>query len=128
MGATCGVEGEVSGEVQQESMMQRAVVAAWLLVKEAAAMLALLVDLSPAPLSLSASPFVASTSWDLLSVEDIGTVGAVILDALGRLKHMGAIAETHAALQAIAEKLFKLVTYLNFFTVCSIKLPVPTII
>ena len=91
-------------------------------------MLALLVDLSPAPLSLSASPLAANTSWDLLSVEDIGTVGAVILDALGRLKHMGAIAETHAALQAIAEKLFKLVTYLNFFTVCSIKLPVPTII
>ena len=114
MGATSGASNEGQGDGEKESTMQRAVVGAWLLVKEAAAMLALLVEISPPPLSLprnldSAVATIGgnSTSVELLSVSDISNVGALILDALGRLKHMGAIAETHAALQAIAEKLFK---------------------
>lgn len=135
---------EVDGEGEKENTMQRAVVAAWLLVKEASAMLALLVEISPPPLvlPLSSTSSNPSTKSDittsstptattisvgiddsvtnnsvtttiptpiplLLSVKDISTVGAVILDALGRLKHMGAIAEAHAALQSIAESLFK---------------------
>ena len=102
MGATSGADSEGQGQGQGQQSMQRAVVAAWLLVKEAAAMLALLVEVSPPPLRMD-----AVGSSDLLSVGDISNVGAVILDALGRLKHMGAIAETHAALQAIAETLFK---------------------
>lgn len=106
MGATAGgSEGQSDGD--KEATMQRAVVGAWLLVKEAAAMLALLVDISPPPPpSLSDSSVIGGT-LELLSVSDISNVGVVILDALGRLKHMGAIAETHAALQAIAERLFK---------------------
>ena len=116
MGATSGASNsEGQGDGEKESTMQRAVVGAWLLVKEAAAMLALLVEISPPPLSVpknlidSAVATIGSTSTsvELLSVSDISNVGALILDALGRLKHMGAIAETHAALQAIAEKLFK---------------------
>lgn len=102
MGATSGADSEKPEHGQGQQSMQRAVVAAWLLVKESAAMLALLVEISPPPLCADvAGPF------DLLSVGDISNVGAVILDALGRLKHMGAIAETHAALQGIAETLFK---------------------
>lgn len=102
MGANSGTDGEGEGHAQES--MQRAVVAAWLLVKEAAAMLALLVEISPSPAPSLASGF---SSHELLSVDSISTVGSVILDALGRLKHMGAIAETHAALQSIAERLFK---------------------
>jgi hypothetical protein len=40
-------------------------------------------------------------SNELLSVFDISTVGAVILDALGRLKHMGAIAEAHSGFSSL---------------------------
>jgi hypothetical protein len=117
-GATSG-----DGEVDNESTMQRAVVAAWLLVKEASAMLSLLVEISPPssrsnPVSFtitsdkavpltSAGSSLAPNSSELLSVGDISSVGAKILDALGRLKHMGAIAETHAALQAVSATLFK---------------------
>jgi Putative death-receptor fusion protein (DUF2428) len=104
MGANSGTDGEGEGQGQAQESMQRAVVAAWLLVKEAAAMLALLIEISPFPAqSLSSSP----GTYELLSVTSVSTVGSAILDALGRLKHMGAIAETHAALQSIAERLFK---------------------
>jgi hypothetical protein len=104
MGANSGSDVEGEGQGQAQESMQRAVVAAWLLVKEAAAMLALLVEISPSPNSSLCS---GSSTHELLSVASISTVGSAILDALGRLKHMGAIAETHAALQSIAERLFK---------------------
>lgn len=110
MGANSGTDGEGQGQDQAQESMQRAVVAAWLLVKEAAAMLALLVEISPSPTqsqSVSSGTGSGSGSQELLSVASISNVGSVILDALGRLKHMGAIAETHAALQSIAERLFK---------------------
>ena len=103
MGATAGgSDGQSDGD--KEATMQRAVVGAWLLVKEAAAMLALLVEISPPPPPSNEN---SNTSLELLSIDDISNVGDVILDALGRLKHMGAIAETHSALQTIAERLFK---------------------
>ena len=95
---------------------QRAVVAAWLLVKEASATLALLVDMAPPPSDPlptpnpsvrpspgpgaspgsganpgsgpSSSPSLGASPCPL-SIQDIANVGHVILDALGRLKHMG---------------------------------------
>lgn len=71
--------------------IQRVVVAAWLVVKEASAMLAFLVEISPPMMEVR-----------LLSDDDIATAGYTLLDNLSRLKHMGAIAETHTALQNIS--------------------------
>jgi hypothetical protein len=96
-----GTVGEMQDENGSES--QRAVVAAWLLVKESTSMLATLVEMSPPP----PPPQQQSQSAQLLTVEQISMVGATILDALGRLKHMGAIAEAHNSLQIIAECLLK---------------------
>jgi hypothetical protein len=84
---------------------QRAIVAAWLLVKEATALLAALVELCPPPAPAQASE---AEAVELLSVAQIEAVGETLLDALGRLKHMGAIAEAHVALQAVCSALFKL--------------------
>ena len=97
-------------------------VAAWLLVKEASATLALLVDMAPPPSDPSSNtnphsnppgdggnsnrrsgsgpgaspspgpsrPGASSGAIPCpLSIQDIANVGHVILDALGRLKHMG---------------------------------------
>ena len=71
--------------------IQRVVVAAWLVVKEASAMLAFLVEISPPMMDVR-----------LLGDDDIATAGYTLLDNLSRLKHMGAIAETHTALQNIS--------------------------
>ena len=71
--------------------IQRVVVAAWLVVKEASAMLAFLVEMSPPTMEVR-----------LLIDDDIATAGYTLLDNLSRLKHMGAIAETHTALQSIS--------------------------
>lgn len=81
--------------------IQRAVIAAWLLVKESSALLAFLVEASPSP---SSSPSVAP---NLLGEEAIALAGHTLLDSLGRLKHMGAIAETHSSLQSIATALLR---------------------
>jgi hypothetical protein len=82
---------------------QRAVVAAWLLVKESASLLSLLVSVSP-------------PSGELLLTEDeIAQAGSLILDALGRLKHMGAISEAQQALQSIATTLLRCVRFLHRF-------------
>jgi hypothetical protein len=97
MGA--GTENDIIDEKGSE--IQRAVVGAWLLVKEASAMLASLVKISPPTSSKGTS------NVELLSFLEIKNVGATILDALGRLKHMGAIAEAHSALQVISECLLR---------------------
>jgi hypothetical protein len=82
---------------------QRAVVAAWLLVKESASLLSLLVSVSP-------------PSGELLLTEDeIALAGSLILDALGRLKHMGAISEAQQALQSIATTLLRFVRHSLLF-------------
>ncbi len=51
----------------------------------------------------------------VLSVTDVEAIGSAILDALSRLKHMGAISEAHVALQRICETLLRyadpLITY-----------------
>lgn len=104
MGA--GTENDIIDEKGSE--VQRAVVGAWLLVKEASAMLASLVKISPPSKSKEDEQKMESIqSLELLSFSEIKTVGATILDALGRLKHMGAIAEAHSALQTISECLLR---------------------
>lgn len=108
MGA--GTEKDIIDEKGSE--IQRAVVGAWLLVKEASALLASLVKISP-PTKYSEEDKDSSgmKKWlensELLSFTEIKNVGNIILDALGRLKHMGAIAEAHSALQIICECLLR---------------------
>lgn len=94
--------------------MQYAVVGAWLLVKESCALLAKLVEISPPPpltdnSSLNDSGVTKSTSNEtyLLTTDEISHIGAVILDALSRLKHNGAIAEAQASLQSVCESVLK---------------------
>eukprot|EP01034_Spumella_vulgaris_P032821 gene32821-40513_t len=149
---TNSIMGSGTGEEavdEKGSAVQRAVVAAWLLVKEASALLATLVDISP-PLAAEqveteAAPVIAADSMEvelqsrieedsadptrkracrrntklleavtltktalpLLTVEDVSHAGSTILEALGRLKHMGAIAEAHSALQSISATVLK---------------------
>jgi len=101
----------------QDVNIQRSVVGAWLLVREATAMLAKLVSISPPP-SSSEVMFDEShprSPCQVLSSETISSIGYSIVDALGRLKHMGAIAETQASLQTIAEALLRFVLYLYLY-------------
>lgn len=84
-----------------QSASQRGIVAAWLLVKEAASVLATLVTLAPVPSAAGAS------ASDLLTAQEVESIGTALLDALGRLKHMGAIAEAHIALQEVANCLIR---------------------
>lgn len=86
---------------------QRAIVAAWLLVKESAALFATLVDVSPTPAATEAD---AAPDATLLTSEEIASVAWTLLDALGHLKHMGAIAETHVALQTIVARILRFAT------------------
>jgi hypothetical protein len=92
-GAAEGEEGSEAG-----ATAQRAVVAAWLLVKESASLLSLLVGVSP------------PAGEGLLTDAEVAEAGWVILDALGRLKHMGAISEAQLALQSIATTLLRYAT------------------
>lgn len=96
-------ETESIGSDEIGSKAQRAIVAAWLLVKEATTFLSTLVTISPVPPSDNN----LKPSDILLDAAGIEMVGDKILDALGRLKHMGAISEAHVALQAIATTLLR---------------------
>jgi len=88
---------------------QRVVVASWLIVKESTALLATLVKISPPEtLCVYDNPFVsASATINILSNESIIKIGYTVLDCLGRLKHMGAIAEAQISLRIIAETMIK---------------------
>jgi hypothetical protein len=88
---------------------QRVVVASWLIVKESTALLATLVKISPPEtLCVYDSPFVsASATINILPNESIIKIGYTVLDCLGRLKHMGAIAEAQISLRIIAETMIK---------------------
>lgn len=120
-------EGEEEGAADASSGAQRAVVAAWLLVKEACSLLASLVDIScgvaSIDVSINSSRGLKSAKSNkyrientdtssiiveaLLSADDVSFIGAAILDALGRLKHMGAIFEAQQALQKVCEAIFR---------------------
>lgn len=110
--------GEESGGVH----LQHAVVGAWLLVKESCALLAVLVEISQSPsdsaitlkdvlhASSSLNEKKEGTSTNatrLLDTSQVSIMGESMLDALSRLKHMGAIAEAHEALQSVCESLLK---------------------
>ena len=110
------MEGDGVGEADGKgSVIQSAIVAAWLLLKESAALLSKLVQMSPPPRHDGELSFVEEdqttrkqiNSTVLLSVEEICTIGGVLLDALGRLRHMGAIAEACSALQNVSECLIR---------------------
>ena len=94
-----GEEIDGAGDDAGGATAQRAVVAAWLLVKESCSLLSLLVSVSPA------GPVGAPE--ELLGESEITEAGSLILDALGRLKHMGAISEAQLALQSIATTLLR---------------------
>jgi hypothetical protein len=79
--------------------LQRAVVGAWLLVKEASAMLSRLVEVS--------IKLADESTFEIFSVADIDAVGQCFVESLGRLKHMGAISEVHSSLQKCAEALLR---------------------
>jgi hypothetical protein len=109
-----------SQEASEANNLQRAVVGAWLLVKESTALLTKLVYLSPtsnqAVLDINdphmQEKMVISDSADVsgdtfLTGKDVVIIGNTLIDALGRLKHMGAIAEAHNALQVLCEVLLK---------------------
>lgn len=111
--ATSYGEDEGEGDDGETSLTQMCVVGAWMLVKEAAATSALLVAVSPPPSipkagSLSVSKATSKDeNMQLLSVVEVSTIGRVLLSALGRLKHMGAIAEVQSALNSVAATLLR---------------------
>lgn len=92
----------VSNQSDLSSSMQRAVVGAWLLVKESTNLLAYIATLS-AEISIE-----GDTSSAFVSSETVNQLGLNLLDGLGRLKHMGAISETHNAFQILCEGLLRL--------------------
>lgn len=109
------MEGEVGED--QGTAVQTAIVASWLLLKESAALLARLVIMCPPVVhassdgQLSGAPQASGgpdpLASSMLGVEAIASIGSTLLDSLGRLRHMGAIAETHASLQLISECLLR---------------------
>lgn len=115
MGSTDGGEGGDANAISAAQnfiaeSMQRAVVGAWLLVKEATALLANLV-ISRAN-AMACSPGGVNTDelepHQCITFRDINLLGGSLLDGLGRLKHMGAISESHAALQLLCEGLLRI--------------------
>lgn len=90
------------GEPEDDSSnreLQRAVVGAWLLVKESSALLSRLIEASV--------KLAEESGISVLDDESIDRVGMAFIDALGRLKHMGAISEVHASLQKVSETLLR---------------------
>lgn len=99
------------GNASNGQHIQHAVVGAWLLVKESCALLAKLVQISlnTAKDKSSSTILLDLSSRDnvMLATDDIATIGGVILDALSRLKHNGAIAEAQVALQSVCESVLR---------------------
>ena len=101
-------------EDMEASTTQRAIVGAWMLVKEAAATLAMLVDISPRP---SDSTLSSQGQYGVL-VSEMSVIGSSLLVALGRLKHMGAIAEVQAALNAVSASLLRFEISVQLLVAC----------
>jgi hypothetical protein len=117
------VDGDDEGSAGRSSVVQRAIVAAWLLVRESATLMAFLVKISPPPSdlstvdsssgkepalspSLSVGPRGAALNVpdaEILSMDEITAIGEITLDALGRLKHMGAISGKSAFILLIID-------------------------
>lgn len=111
-GSGCGSSSSAEAIETLGLKAQRTVVAAWLLVKESTALLSTLVEITPIPPAPTFQK--PERTLILLQNKEIENIGNLLLDALGRLKHMGAIAEAHVALQAIATVLLRLVKDQNW--------------
>ncbi len=83
--------------------MQRAVVAAWLLIKESSSLLASLISIACEYQSSLDKEVSSSSPQPLVSEDTMIQIGSRVMNALGRLKHMGAISEAQSALQRICE-------------------------
>lgn len=97
VGATSLDESTADDSVSKE--LQRAIVGAWLLVKEASCMLSRLVDAS--------IRLLPEMNVSFLTADDVDAVGLCFVDSLCRLKHMGAISEVHSSLQKASEVLLR---------------------
>eukprot|EP00605_Chrysophyceae_sp_TOSAG23-4_P001742 GSChrysophyteH1.ASY1.ANO1.1929.1 assembled CDS len=102
-----GIAGGTVGAEEEDCShtAQHAVIAAWMLVKESSAMISTLIELSPSPSDKVREN--GTRALQILNVSDISSAGFSILDALGRLKHMGAIAEVYSSLQSISSTLLR---------------------
>lgn len=89
----------------RSSAMQRAVVSAWLMVKESTALMVHLVELSEKESERKRN--IDGVYDRLLAVKDVQEIGASLVDALHRLRHMGAISEAHFGLQSICTCLLR---------------------
>lgn len=107
---------ESSESSDSGSKAQRAIVAAWLLVKESVGLMAALVEsVPPVDISILKSDSKikneakrgSNNNVSILSEDEIEIIGETLLDSLGRLKHMGAIAEAHVALQTVSTLLLR---------------------
>ncbi|CAM9271211.1 unnamed protein product, partial [Ectocarpus fasciculatus] len=105
--AEVDLEDDIKEGVDENNMggnVQRAVVGAWLLVKESSAFLARMVRL-PAAINRDGEN---QDRTGALNNSEIEAIGSTLLDALGRLKHLGAISEAQQALQDICTHLLLL--------------------
>jgi len=82
---------------------QMIIVGSWLLVRETAKLIVVLMDLMPMPPSTKVDSSGAGGIEDLVPHARIAEIGDMLVDALARIKHQGAIAATTNALQATAE-------------------------
>ena len=103
---------ESEGEEERGSSLQRTIVASWLLLKECASLMARLVQMCPSEDSLAPSGRADNqrppkNKAALLDNSAVHIIGNTLLDSLGRLRHMGAIAEAHSALQTVCETLLR---------------------
>lgn len=107
------VSEDIDASNYSQATAQRVVVGAWLLVKESTALLAQIVTMSVVPVFIDKAKGkdqnndLKDDRQVLLAEKDIAEIGFIILDALGRLKHMGAISETQIALQRIVSCLLQ---------------------
>jgi hypothetical protein len=103
--------------------VQKAVVGAWLLVKESSSLLSRIIELSvlssskegkfkknckhKSGLSLTESDSVNPSRSIWMDNDEIRSTGSKFLDSLCRLKHMGAISETQTSLQTVCSAILR---------------------
>mgnify|MGYP003385391556 CR=1 FL=1 len=98
-----GVGEGKSAKVRQSMIMQRAVVSAWLLAKSSVAAIVRLVEIQPSFAALPASCVPPVPRFVPAGMGYIEHCGNLLVDALSRLRHLGAILEVQVALQRICE-------------------------
>lgn len=99
---TAGGEAKTT-KAKQSMIMQRAVVSAWLLAKSSVAAMVKLIELQPSVASLPAECVPPVPRFVSAHMGYIECYGNLLVDALSRLRHLGAILEVQVALQRICE-------------------------